>query len=386
MRKSGPKAKGRILAVVAALAILGMAVSATAKTKTKTKIQLNAEEITTVLRQRGLDPHDVTYPHGLTEEMRTWARRAIKRAYTDEERLNRLQENLLNPEQMSVEYQWGYTGTAREVFELRKANCLAFTNLFVGMARYLGLDVYYLGVDDIESYRKEGDLVVVSDHIAVGYGTMARRKIFDFSENPPDNYHMFRPLSDLTAIAMFHSNRGAEALQVGLVDVSIKWLEVAVRIDPELTNAWVNLGVARRRYGDLDGAEEAYRKALDIDPRTFSAYQNLASLLRLERRHHEALALEKLLATSPSRNPYTYLTLGDISLMGGRLDEAEKLYRRAIRLNRRDTEAYAALGHLAASTGDLRTARKMMKKAQKHEDTAEYPRLRRLEGMLAKPN
>ncbi len=380
MRKSAPKAKAGILAALAALTILGTAVPAAAK---KSKIQLDAEEIRTVLRQRGLDPHDVTYPHGLTEEMQTWARQAVRRAHTDEERLNRLQEQLLNPERMSVEYQWGYTGTAREVFEMRKANCLAFTNLFVGMARYLGVGVYYLGVDDIESYRKEGDLVVVSDHIAVGYGTFARRKIFDFSENPPDDYHMFKPLSDLTAMAMFHSNRGAEALQIGLVDVSIKWLEVAVRIDPELTNAWVNLGVARRRFGDLDGAEEAYRKALDIDPRTFSAYQNLASLLRLQRRHKEALAFEQLLATSPSRNPYTYLTLGDISLMGGRLDEAEKLYRRAIRLNRRDTEAYAALGHLAASTGDLRTARKMMKKAQKHEDAAEYPRLRRLETMLA---
>lgn len=340
---------------------------------------LDPDGLIAALNERGLDPKEVVYPHGLTDEMRQWARKVTKGARTEDDRLDKLQTSLLDPEQLSVEYEWGYTGTAVEVFERRKANCLAFTNLFVGMAREVGVEVYYLGVNSAESYRREGDLVVVSDHIAVGYGGLTERRIFDFSENPPDDYRDFKRLSDLTAIAMFHSNRGAEALQRAMTEDSLHWLQMAVRIDPELSNAWVNLGVALRRQGDHKAAEEAYRKALDIDPRTYSAYQNLASLLRLERRFDEAQAYEEMLATSPSRNPFTYLTLGDISLLGGRYDEAEKLYRRAIRLNGRDADAYAALGHLAAVRGDDRQARKMLKKAQKVEDEREHPRLRRLE-------
>ncbi|HEX9732800.1 MAG TPA: tetratricopeptide repeat protein [Thermoanaerobaculia bacterium] len=345
---------------------------------------MDADEVATELRQRGLDPNAVVYPHGITDEMRAWAHQAVDGAKSELERLTRLQASLLDPGQLPVRYQWGYTGTAVEVFEYRQANCLAFTNLFVGMARELGVEVYYLGVNDIESYRREGDLVVVSDHIAVGYGTLSDRTIFDFSQTPPDDYHDFSRISDLTAIAMFHSNRGAEALQAGLVEASVRWLETAVRIDPQLANAWVNLGVALRRQGDHGAAEQAYRKAVEIDPRTYSAYQNLASLLRLLRRLEEARAYEQILASSPNRNPFTYLTLGDVSLLGGRLDEAEKLYRRAVRRKPDDADAYAALGHLAASSGNLRTARRMLRRAQKFEDAGEHPRVRRLEEILAR--
>jgi len=345
---------------------------------------MDENDVAAALLERGLDPKNVVFPHGTNDEMRTWCHEAVKGAKTDVERLIRLQQSLLDPDRLPIRYQWGYTGTAVEVFQYRQANCLAFTNLFVGMARELGIDVYYLGVNDVESYRREGDLVVVSDHIAVGYGALADRKIFDFSQTPPDDYHNFTRISDLTAIAMFHSNRGAEALQAGFVEASVRWLQTAVRIDPYLANAWVNLGVALRRQGDHAGAEEAYRKAIEIDPRTFSAYQNLASLLRLLHRHEEARAYEEILASSPSRNPFTYVTLGDVSLLGGRVAEAEKLYRRAVRLRPDDADAYAALGELAAVSGKLRTARKMLRKAQQLEDAGEHPRVRRLEELLAR--
>ena len=343
---------------------------------------MDPDQLRAVLRERGVDPTVVVYPYKLTDEMRNWAHGAVEGTVTREERLTRLQARLLDPSKTAIMYQWGYTGTAAEVFENRKANCLAFTNLFVGMAREVGVEVYYLGVNDVESYRKEGDLVVVSDHIAVGFGGLKDRVIFDFSETPPDNYHNFSKISDLTAISMFHSNRGAEALQMGKVDEALVWLRLAVEIDPDLPNAWVNYGVGLRRQGDHRRAEEAYRRALALDPRTYSAYQNLASLLRIEKRLEEARAYEEMLVTSPSRNPYTYITLGDLSRIGGRVEEAEKLYRRAIRLNANDAAAYAALGELAVSSGNYRRARKMLKKAQRAEDSEKHPRIRQLEVIL----
>lgn len=378
--------KRRVEVITRNLTRLGALLALSACTSVGPDGPMDPALLQAALRERGVDPTKVVYPYALSDEMRAWAKDAVKGAVSTVERLNKLQASLLDPDQISVRYQWGYTGTAVEVFEQREANCLAFTNLFVGMARELGHEVYYLGVNDVESYRKEGDLVVVSDHIAVGFGSLRDRLVFDFSETPPDDYHNFTKLSDLTAISMFHSNRGAEALQAGLLEEALPWLWLSVRIDPELANAWVNLGVALRRQGDHRGAEEAYRRALEIDPRTYSAYQNLASLLRIERRLEEARAYEELLVTSPSRNPYTYITLGDISRIGGRAQEAEKLYRRAIRLNANDADAYAALGELAASHGDYRRARKMLRKAQRVEDSGEHPRVRQLEALVEETN
>ena len=341
---------------------------------------LDRRRLVKLLKYRGLDPHRVILPYGLTEEMRRWVKEEVPKKYSPEDRLNRLRDGLLANRNLAIEYTWGYTGTAAEVFQYRRANCLAFTNLFLGMAREIGIPVYFLAVENVETYRKEGNLVVISDHIAVGYGDGPSRKIYDFSENPQDDLRFVKKISDLQAIAMFHSNRGAEALQAGSVQDALAWSELAVAIDENLPSAWVNLGVARRRAAQVERAEMAYKKAIELDPRVYSAYHNLAALLRTEDRLSEAEAFEEALADSPNQNPYTYLSLGDLSMEAGRLGDAERFYRRAVSLSEGDAECYAALGQLAVASGDLRLAKKMLRKAQRIEGSG--PRILSLASAL----
>ncbi|MEM1205613.1 MAG: tetratricopeptide repeat protein [Acidobacteriota bacterium] len=353
---------------------------------------LTRERLAKILRNRGLDPSHVVLPYGLTQEMREWAHLTAPATVRPEMRLDLLRRRLLDADEMSVIYTWGYTGTAIEVFEKRQANCLAFTNLFLAMAREVGVPVYFMAVENVETYRKEGDLVVISDHIAVGYGENQDVQVFDFSENPPEDPRFVRRISDLTAVAMFHSNRGAEALQAGHVPEAVRWLRTSVGIDPRLANAWVNLGVAERRSRNLEAAESAYKKALELDARVYSAYHNLSSLLRALDREEEAVGYEQTLARVPNQNPYTYLSLGDVSLRGGRLKEAERFYRKAANLGRDDPECFAALGQLAAANGDLKLARRMLRKALEAESDARAeaeaadrgPRLVRLEEVLTR--
>ena len=342
---------------------------------------LDTDRLSRDLAARGVDPERVVVPFELSDEMRQWAQEMATRAVLPDDKLRALRDALLDPEQMKIEYAWGYTGTATEVFEKRRANCLSFTNLFLGMARELGVPAFFLAVDRVETYRKAGDLVVVSDHVAVAYGdTRTDLLVFDFSPYQNEGYRAVRPISDLTAIAMFYSNRGAEMLQEGRIDDAVSWLETAVTIDPELAPAWVNLGVVLRRAGDLEGAEDAYKHALEIDPRSYSAYQNLAALLQLQERHQEAEGFLEVLQKTPTRNPYSYLSLGDLSLRSGRLEEARRFYRRAVNLSGDDAEIFAALGQLALAQGDLRTARRMLRKARKID--GENPRAQRLARLL----
>ncbi len=364
-----------VMAVLVSLALSGCAANSA----------LSREDLLRqALRARGLDPSRIVVPFELSEEMRVWVHEVVPSLLKPEEKLRRLRDALFDTEQLKLEYTWGYTGTAVDVFENRRANCLAFTNLFIGMARELGVEVFFLGVERVETFRKQGDLVVVSDHIAVGYGDVATNtdlRIFDFSTFRNEGYRDVRRISDLTAIAMFHSNRGAETLQEDRPLDAASWLRTAVAIDPGLVPAWVNLGVVLRRAGDLPAAEDAYKRALEIDPRTHSAYQNLAALLQLQGRNQEAEGFIQALQNTPTRNPYSYLSLGDISLRSGRLEEARRFYRRAVNLSRDDAEIFAALGQVAAATGDLRTAHKMLKKAQRLD--GENSRTRRLANLLS---
>ena len=316
-----------------------------------------------VLRSRGLDPATVVIPYQINDEMRTWVHLQVPEGTPVEERLDLLLAGLLDPDRLRIQYEARNTATAEEVFRNRRANCLAFTSLFVGLAREVGVPVVYLSIDDVERFEKEGDLVVVSGHVSAGFNTGSSLKILDFSLAPPTEYRRVEPMSDLTAIALFHSNRGAEALRQSNNQEALEWLRKAVTIDPGHGGSWINYGVALRRTGDVKGAEAAYRKALEADPNAVSAYQNLAALLRLQGNEKEA---EELLAVSShlgSRNPFIYLTLGDLSFAHGRLEEARRFYRKALRLYRDSAEPYAAMGLLSLAQGETLDAEKWLKKA-----------------------
>lgn len=339
--------------------------------------------LTRTLRQRGLDPVSVVIPFELTDEMRAWVRQQVPDALPPAERLERLLAAIVSPGGLGLTYEGGRTFTAREAFAARKANCLGFTSLFVGLARELGVQAFYLGVDDVERFEREGDLLVVSGHVSAGFDVGGGKvKILEFTSAPTAEYRHVRRLPDLTAVALYHSNHGAEMLRAGRSEEALPWLRQAVAIDPELGDGWVNLGVGLRRSGDLDGAEAAYRHALEAAPDAGSAYQNLSVLLRLRGRGPEADELTVLSARAGSQTPFSYLALGDLSLSHGRLEEARRFYRRAMGMNRQDPEPYAALGLVALSGGDLDDARKWLRKAAALD--RENERVRRLEARLAK--
>ena len=343
---------------------------------------IDSPELARALRSRGIDPGSLVVPFEITDEMRAWAHRQVPDTTPAGTRLDQLLAAMVDPTRLKLEYEPGHTATAREAFESRKANCLAFTSLFVGLARELGVPAFYLDVDDVERFEKDGDLMVVSGHVSGGYDVGGGKvKILDFTPSTQPGYRRIRPLSDLRAVALYYSNRGAEMIRAGRGAEALSWLRRAVVIDPALSGAWVNLGVGLRRAGDLAGAEAAYRKALEVNPEAAAAYTNLAALLRTRGHDAEAGDLLALATRADGRNPFSYIALGDLSLSQGRLDEARRFYQKALRLNREDAEVYAALGMVALAGGNQVEARRWLRKAEARDRQNE--RVRKLGDRLA---
>jgi Flp pilus assembly protein TadD len=345
---------------------------------------LGTAELERALRERGLEPSAVVIPFAITEEMRVWAKARVPANTPHEELVDKLLLAMMDSSDLRLKYEVGRTATAREAFETGRANCLAFTSLFVGLARELGAPVFYLDVEDVESFEKDGDLMVVSGHVSAGFDMGGGKlKILDFAPDPKKSYRRIHRVSDVRAIALFYSNRGAESLRAGNSAEALGWLRKAVEIDPGFGGAWVNLGVALRREGDVAAAEAAYRKALEVDPRTSSAYSNLASILRVKGRNAEAEEFLSLAADLDRRNPYSYLALGDLSLAQGRLQEAQRFYRQALRRHEGDAEIYASLGLVALASGNAGEARKWLRRAEARDRDNE--RVRRLGNRLSGP-
>lgn len=322
-------------------------------------------------------------PDLLTSEMKDWVARKVPTQANELTQLQRLLEALQRDEDgPKLRYREGYTGTAQEAFETGVVNCLSFSQLVVALARELGVEAFYMDVRQFEQFTREGDLVVVAGHMTAGFDEGLERRILEFSVGPDVEYRDAVRITDATARAYYHSNRGAEHLQEGEIKLAIEWLAAATKVDPTLPDAWANLGVALRRDGQLKEAEAAYRHSIALDPNFFPGYQNLVALFRLRGGGDEAAdLLLEVLGRQSTRNPFVYLAVGDLAMDQGDWEGARRFYRRARRLRRSDPDLLAALGQANFELGDLRKATKLLSVAL--EKDPGNLRAKRLERSLA---
>ena len=226
------------------------------------------------VREAGLDPAEVENPLGYTAEMAAYAAE-IAGAGSDRERLLRLQQHLFDRAKTAFEYQEDVTLTGREAFAMMRGNCVSFTNLFVGLARSIGIEAQAVMFHHRSSLDVEGDLMIFNTHLAAGYRIGGRALVFDFFNRRSEREFGFTLLDDRSHAGIYLSNRGTGALRAGDPELALHWLELATRIAPRLGTAWGNLGVVRRRTGNIDGAIEAHLFAIELEPYEHRALANL---------------------------------------------------------------------------------------------------------------
>jgi Flp pilus assembly protein TadD len=318
----------------------------------------------------GLSAEAVIYPFGTTPEMDAWARHATRSTATPLARLDALQLALFDPRTFEFTYDRVATLTAEEAFTERRGNCLAFTSLFVALARSVGVDAHMVSVQRVVDVSLEEDLVVVTRHVVAGYEYMGRMHLYDFTFEEEDPALAYAVVEDRVASSMIHGNRGAAAMLAGQAEEAQVDLELATRLAPERPSTWVNLGVVRRRVGDLTGAMDAYKRALDLDVGNGSALANLAVAYRLMGRQEEAEVA--LRAAAEDRNsPFSQIALADAERSRGELEGALRLLRRARRNHPRVPEVHEALARWARDAGEPRRASRHAARAERLHRKAE---------------
>ncbi len=77
-------------------------------------------------------------------------------------------------------------------------------------------------------------------------------------------------------------------LRAGKNDEGIALLEQVVEVEPSLTAAHINLGLAHARAGDLDSAEASMRTAVSLNPKHPVAHNELGIVYRKQGRFDKA--------------------------------------------------------------------------------------------------
>jgi tetratricopeptide (TPR) repeat protein len=111
-------------------------------------------------------------------------------------------------------------------------------------------------------------------------------------------------------------------------------------------NAWgyYMLGLSAWKSGDLMKSEQAFEKALSIDPHHVKSLVNESRVFIEQKRHDDAIDRLTRAAAIDSESPDVYRLLGRAYHAKGQTDEAVEAYRRAIDLNERDAWSMNNLG------------------------------------------
>jgi Flp pilus assembly protein TadD len=171
-------------------------------------------------------------------------------------------------------------------------------------------------------------------------------------------------LQTYTEAAKLRAPRSEDLANVALDYVLLKdytdaihWLERAVAFDAKNADAWYALGRADYTQSRFIDAEKAFRKTLELDPKSTKAAENLGLTLDAENRPADAEAFFKEAVTLASDDPATdewpYLNYANFLLTRDRAGEAIPLLRKATAIAAKCAECHEKLGRALAASGDM---------------------------------
>lgn len=304
-------------------------------------------------------------PLFLSDELKEQLDSYIGYVRDDRKRVELLQDFLYDEANLGIIYSAEKTHTAMELYNARSGNCLSAMNLYVAMARHLGIEARFQRVDVQPSWDKRGGLLVLSQHInATGRFDQTIRYVADFTPEIALQQLTSKVISDTQARALYFNNLGVEALVAHNYEGAIDYFKNALFLDPENAIAWNNVGAAFNRVGDRALAQYSYRTAFELDGNSATAIANLAKFYHAQGDTRRARAYELAIERFNAMNPYYHYAQGHVAYGEGDLALARKAFERALALKVEEPDFYVALGRIYFEQGDLVAARKLSREAE----------------------
>ena len=304
----------------------------------------------------------------LSPEIKAALDERIDPTWRSKKKLAEVRAFLFGEDGVGIKYDAESTLTATEVYEQKRGNCLAMTNLFIAAARYVGLDARYQTVEVKPTWNQSGQTMIRYEHIvAVGrFGD--ETYVVDFlpefliGDRPTDN------ISDEMALALYYNNLGAEAVVAGRPAAGIEYLRKSLKLNPDNSDAWNNMGAALRRAEQDRLVEFAYLQSLELDNFNYSSLSNLARYYDGEGRTREADLMAKQVDRYRKRNPYFHAFAAQAFYEIGEFEEALVLMDNAIRLKRDEPDFYETSARIYLAKGDELAHQRQLMLAKKYRE------------------
>ena len=301
---------------------------------------------------------------GMSPDMRAFLKDNVDRRASAVLRLRQLAWAVTSEASFGLQYT-SDTRTAAGTFDSRNGNCLSFTNMFVAMAREVGLKARFQQVDVPPDWEQRGDTWVLSRHVNVLVELPnGARQAVDFNLQDFKSSYDRRPVPDRRAEAHFYSNRGVEKLQQGDFRAAFLYLRAGLDLDPGFSALWTNLGALYARADQPALAELSYHEALRLDDNDMVATSGLARLLERRGDHVAAARYESQARRHRDRNPYYRFHLGREAFLARDFELALRHLDYAIGKRPVEDSFYFLRGMVHLQMGNARQAREDLERAE----------------------
>ncbi len=325
------------------------------------EVLLRAEPLTGEADVPELNDIDVL---ALDQGMLTFLDEHVNREHPRQLKLHGLLYAIITEGSFGLQYD-EITRTAQETFQTRLGNCLSFTNMFVAMAREVGIEVTYQEVETPPDWSLEGGTYVLSRHVNViidlGGG---RTREVDFNIDDFQSSYDRQLISDERALAHYYSNIGVEYLQKNESLEALRYFRRALASDHEFAPVWSNLGALYSQAEYFKYAEAAYVQALKVNPQELVAMSNLGRLY--ERLGQVELAdwYNKRSNRHRMRNPYYRYHLAHRAFLAKDYETAIGHLKYSVRKKKNEDTFYFLMGLSYLQKGNESTARRWLDKAE----------------------
>ena len=272
---------------------------------------------------------------------------------------------------INTTYDFNYmatTYTASETMGKKQGNCLSLAILTTALANKAGVNLGYQLVDSTPVFEKKKDIVMRGMHIrSLLYNPEDKSsgRIVDYF--PGGSSWFNGNVSESIFISMYYNNIAVDYLNAGDNKMAYWYARTALEYAPNYGLNLNTMAIIQRDAGDITTAENIYKYGLEISKDKLVLFKNYRLLLHHEGRYIEAQKITDQLDRIYDSSPYGWLNLAEIALAKGKLNEAKKYYKKAIKSASYLPSGYLGLAKILFTQGKYAKAKEMLTLAQEND-------------------
>ncbi len=128
--------------------------------------------------------------------------------------------------------------------------------------------------------------------------------------------------------------------QLKKYDSAISYFEEAIKLNPNFSEAYNNLGNTKKRVGKIDEAISCFEKAIQLKENNIEAYFNLANIYKENKNFYELIKIYEKILSFNQKDIKTLYNLGSAYLFLGDISKGKYYFEKIIKINKKHVPSY----------------------------------------------